>query len=227
MLRRWVCEVCDVFIRGRPSGAGFLRGFAPGPFLGTAGCVPGAFVGPEPRIATTCASLAGSQRDSPPNKCVVHPAAFAGRAAKGWKRWKGGARRVNLDGALAACGGAWSAPASHLDAEPEVGPGLAGGHHAVALQAAPSGNVMRHAGNRWRQRPRGRRLRGRERRPAGGSPAAGTTARGRPASGLAQLPTCHVGGTAAGGNGATRSSWGGCPGWVKRTVTSGQARPWE
>ena len=35
--------VCDVFIRGRPSGAGFLRGFAPGPFWGTAGCASGAF----------------------------------------------------------------------------------------------------------------------------------------------------------------------------------------
>ena len=57
----------------RPSGW-FSSGLRPGPpFLGTAGCVSGAFVGPEPRVATACASLAGSERDSPPNKCVVHP----------------------------------------------------------------------------------------------------------------------------------------------------------
>ena len=37
----------------------FSSGLCPGPLLGTAGYVSGAFVGPEPRVATTCASLGG------------------------------------------------------------------------------------------------------------------------------------------------------------------------
>ena len=55
----WRLGVCDVFIRGRPSGLVFFGAAPRPPFLGTAGCVSGAFVGPEPRGATTRASLGG------------------------------------------------------------------------------------------------------------------------------------------------------------------------
>ena len=52
-------RVRDVFIRGRAKWGWFSSGLRPGPLWGRAGCASGAFVGPEPRVATTCASLGG------------------------------------------------------------------------------------------------------------------------------------------------------------------------